>query len=138
MMHLPEVIYEKICSRKFLKIHRKTHVFSCNFCKIFKNTFCAEHLWTTAAETFHRPFNTGLLFYCKFWFFNSISTKPTKWSNSLKQFLGNIRRIVWVCLTFCGLGTWVNIFFNTSLPMFRDMEKLTCSLYHHKFHRHYF
>ena len=48
-----EVFYEKRCSWKFCKIHRKTpvpglffnevktlaHVFSCEFCKIFKNTF---------------------------------------------------------------------------------------------------
>ena len=30
---------------------------------------------------------------------NSLSTNPTKWSNTFKQFIGNSRRIVWVCLT---------------------------------------
>ena len=51
---------------KFRKIHRKTpmpgskacnvikketlaQVFSCEFCEISKNTFFAEHLWTTAS-----------------------------------------------------------------------------------------
>ena len=31
----------------------------------------------------------------------TLSTNPTKWSNTLKQFVGNSnsRRIVWVCLT---------------------------------------
>ena len=31
--------------------------------------------------------------------FNTLSAKPTKWSNTLKQFVGRIRRMVWVCLT---------------------------------------
>ena len=30
---------------------------------------------------------------------NPLSANPTKWSNTLKQFVGNSRRIVWVCLT---------------------------------------
>ena len=30
---------------------------------------------------------------------NPLSDKRTKWSNILKQFVGNSRRIVWVCLT---------------------------------------
>ena len=47
---------KKRCSYKFNKIHRKTpvletlaQVFSQEFCKISKNTFCTEHLRTTAA-----------------------------------------------------------------------------------------
>ena len=31
--------------------------------------------------------------------FNSLGTSTTKWSNTLKQFVGNSRQIVWVCLT---------------------------------------
>ena len=31
--------------------------------------------------------------------FNTVSTNTTKWSNTLKQFVGKSRRIVWVCLT---------------------------------------
>ena len=30
---------------------------------------------------------------------NLLSTNHTKWSNTLKQFVGNSRRIVWLCLT---------------------------------------
>ena len=30
---------------------------------------------------------------------NALSAKPTKWPNTLKQFVGNSRRIVWVYLT---------------------------------------
>ena len=30
---------------------------------------------------------------------NPLSANPTKWSNTLKQFVGNSRRIVCVCLT---------------------------------------
>ena len=29
----------------------------------------------------------------------SLSANPTKWSKTLKEFVGNSRRIVWVCLT---------------------------------------
>ena len=32
--------------------------------------------------------------------FNPLSVNPPKWSNTLKQFVGYYRRIVWVCLTF--------------------------------------
>ena len=31
--------------------------------------------------------------------FNPSSANPTKWANSLKQFVGSCRRIVWMCLT---------------------------------------
>ena len=31
--------------------------------------------------------------------FNPLSTNPTKWSNTLKQFAGNSRRTIWVRLT---------------------------------------
>ena len=31
--------------------------------------------------------------------FNLLSANPTEWSNTLKQFFGRSRRIVWVCLT---------------------------------------
>ena len=62
------MFYEKRCSQKFCKIHRKlpapepllqacsfikkdtlTHVFSCELCEISKNTLFTEHLWTTAS-----------------------------------------------------------------------------------------
>ena len=33
---------------------------------------------------------------------NPLSANPTKWSNTLKQFVGFCRRIVWVYLTFFG------------------------------------
>ena len=63
----PEVFYEKRCSQKFHKIHRKASVpesqacnfikketlakvFSCEFCEISKNTFFTEHLWVAASE----------------------------------------------------------------------------------------
>ena len=41
----PEVFYNKRCSQKFHKIHRKSPVpFTSEFCKIFMNTFFIEHL----------------------------------------------------------------------------------------------
>ena len=36
--------------------------------------------------------------------FEPFSTNPTKWSNTLKQFVGNRRRIVWLSLTI--LWVW--------------------------------
>ena len=44
----PELSYEKRCSWKFRKIHRKTPL----VCEFFKNTFFTEHLWTTASGFF--------------------------------------------------------------------------------------
>ena len=38
-------------------------------------------------------------------FINPLSANPTKWSNTLKQFVGCCRRIVWVCLTI--LWDWL-------------------------------
>ena len=32
-------------------------------------------------------------------FFNPLRANPTKWSDTLKQFVGNSGQIVWVCLT---------------------------------------
>ena len=63
---LPEMFCKKRCSQKFCKIQRKipvpdylacnsikkkslAQVFSCEFCKIFKNTFFIEHIWATAS-----------------------------------------------------------------------------------------
>ena len=37
-------------------------------------------------------------------YLNHLSANPTKWSNTLKKFVGNSRQIVWMCLTFCGVG----------------------------------
>ena len=35
---------------------------------------------------------------------NPLGVNSTKWSNTLKQFFGNSRRIVWVCLTIFQVG----------------------------------
>ena len=37
-------------------------------------------------------------FFAKNLHHNSLISNPTKWSNTLKQFVGNSRRIIWVCL----------------------------------------
>ena len=33
---------------------------------------------------------------------NTLRANPTKWPNTLKQFVGNSRRIVWLCLIIFG------------------------------------
>ena len=54
--HLLEVFYEKRCSWKFRKIHRKTPVpeskktFFCEFEEISKNNFFTENLLTTTSN----------------------------------------------------------------------------------------
>ena len=54
----PEVFYEKRCSWKFRKIHRKTPL----VCEIFKNTFFTEHLRTAAsAFSFSEAATGGVL-----------------------------------------------------------------------------
>ena len=35
--------------------------------------------------------------------FNPLNTSPTKWSDIRKQFVEKILRIVWLCLTICGV-----------------------------------
>ena len=46
----------------------------------------------------------NVLFNVGIQMFNPLSVSPSKWSNTLKQFIGNSRRIVWVCLTI--LWVW--------------------------------
>ena len=53
----PVVFYEKRCSGKFPKIHRKTPL----VCEIFKNTFFTEHPWTTACGFFVQRYSNGVL-----------------------------------------------------------------------------
>ena len=56
-----------------------------------------------------------------------LSANPTKWSNTLKQFLSNSRRIVWVCLTI--LWGWrfkgLILFMNVHTCTFRQSTYLT-------------
>ena len=43
-------------------------MFSCEFCKIFNNTFFIEHLWTSASETSKESNNSFVFLY--FFYFN--------------------------------------------------------------------
>ena len=54
----PELFFEKRCSQKFCKIHRKTPVPEsfCEFWEISKSTFFTEHLWSTAFKYFFKRF----------------------------------------------------------------------------------
>ena len=52
-----EGFFKKRCYEKFRRIYMKTSepeslflVFSCEFCKIFKNILFAEQHWTTASD----------------------------------------------------------------------------------------
>ena len=54
----------KLQAYNFIKKETLTQVFSCEFCKIFKNTYFTEHLWTTASKVFSlsKNINTLILF----------------------------------------------------------------------------
>ena len=80
--------------------------------------YITKDIFTVASQTFSIFAFIYSFYFCIFmyvffilflsfhgfpWYFNPLSAKPTKWSNTLKQFSGSSRRIVWVCLTtLCG------------------------------------
>ena len=45
------LFFNKVAGLNFIKKETLAQVFSCEFRKIFKNTFFTEHLWTTASNT---------------------------------------------------------------------------------------
>ena len=49
LLQLPATSLQLACN--FIKKGTLTQVFSCEFCEIFKNTFSAEHLRTTASPS---------------------------------------------------------------------------------------
>ena len=61
--------------------------------------------------------------------FNPLSANPTKWSITLKQFVGNSQRIVWECLiTLWGWCLkWLVVIFDFSFPWFLNADYLSCS-----------
>ena len=74
---------QNTCARISFLIKLQAQVFYCEFCEIFKNTFFAEHFWTTAPTIDHRIYGTNSSFRVKwntsgkvwdFWdFFGSIN-----------------------------------------------------------------
>ena len=68
------VFYEKICSWKLRKIHRKTPL----VCEIFKNTLFTEHLRKTAsAFSFSEAATGGVLWKKVFWKISENSQENT-------------------------------------------------------------
>ena len=61
-------------------------------------------------------------------FNNPLSTNPTKWSNKLKQFVSNSRRVVWVCLTI--LWGWGLKEFEKSC--FQTLTQTTVVIFSHR------
>ena len=43
------IAFSHLISTNFIKKETPAHMFSCEFCKIFKNTFSTEHLQATAS-----------------------------------------------------------------------------------------
>ena len=59
---------------------------SCPSAPCASRTFCEHFFWWVYWNSYWQDRQNG-------------QTNPTKWSNILKQFVSNSRRIVWVCLT---------------------------------------
>ena len=73
------------------------------FLSLFVNFVILKRLFYSSDMEF--LYRISLSIICNFkLFFNLLSAKPTQWSNTLKQFFGNSRRIVWVCLTIFQVG----------------------------------
>ena len=69
-----------------------TNAWKCTTFNYYKHTMCIS-CWNDV-ET---PFQRGIHMVCLYWnnflfcyFFNPLSANPTKWSNTLKQFLGSL------------------------------------------------
>ena len=71
----------KACN--FIKKETLTQVFSCEFGEIFKNTFFIEYLWWLLLYD-----TLSISFFIPSVKVNHLSANPTKWSNTLKQFVG--------------------------------------------------
>ena len=61
---------------------------------------------TNKFQCSHKKYHKGVfkphfqkLFLPRKFHLNPLSANPTRWSNTLKQFVGCCRRVVWVCLT---------------------------------------
>ena len=75
-------------------------MFLCKFATYFQSTFSFEHLWTTAFVNVYEIHLFILCFMYKSkhgynprvfgYMFNPLSANPIKWSNTLKQFVGNL------------------------------------------------
>ena len=44
------LFFNKVVGLRFIKKETATHVFSCDFCDVFKNAFLIEHLRTTTSD----------------------------------------------------------------------------------------
>ena len=65
-------------------------------------SLCLKFLWSLNArrETFEKIAEPNVYPLHTFLHINPLSTNPTKWWNTLKQFFGNSRQVIWVRLTF--------------------------------------
>ena len=70
----------------FIKKETLAQAFSCVFCKIFNNIFLIQHLRVTASALFTAIRILGLNIN----YINPLRASPTKWSNTLKQFVANL------------------------------------------------
>ena len=108
-----KAFFLKSCRRFHLHFHLWHRCFPVNLTKFLGIPFLTEHLWWLLLQNdifveFYFAIPETQL-YSPSWglngknifisFFNTLSANPTKWSNTLKQFVSFCRRIVWMCLT---------------------------------------
>ena len=93
-------------------------MFPCKFATYFQSTSSFEHLWTTAFVNVYEIHLFILCFMYKSkhgynprvfgYMFNPLSANPIKWSNTLKEFVGNLPAnclSVFDHFVFCEIGT---------------------------------
>ena len=111
--HLCQSLFFKKLQRFHLHFHLWHRCFPVNLTKFLRIPFLTEYLWWLLLQNdifveFYFAIPETQL-YSPSWglngknifisFFNTLSANPTKWSNTLKQFVSFCRRIVWMCLT---------------------------------------
>ena len=82
---MPKCDFNKIALQLYWN-RTSAWMFPCILATYFQSTFSFEHLWTTA---FVNVYEIHLFILC-FMLFYVLSANPIKWSNTLKQFVGNL------------------------------------------------
>ena len=114
---MPKCDFNKIALQLYWN-RTSAWMFSCKFATYFQSTSSFEHLWTTAFVNVYEIHLFILCFMYKSkhgynprvfgYMFNPLSANPIKWSNTLKEFVGNLPAnclSVFDHFVFCEIGT---------------------------------
>ena len=82
-------------------------MFSCKICKVFKNTYFEEHMWTAASAVYLKYV---LLFFCRmiFWKFRKTHRKITGWHSFVEySFCFHLKYVFfWSCNGWTIFGSY--------------------------------